>query len=217
MYAEGEAASSWLADRGWRVDPIDSPSRVVADELVTPDGVLRRVWHSAAVLRSERSSVDRFAPTRARLLLSLQGCLGGIRPPGLVLASVDKPLELETTTAAAWAEMLVGNANHEWIVDGDRVLVDSGNTRPTAAWTTLSSMLITLLNSEEPTDESVLALMRRAAEDAAAALLVERRLNGAGGGGGLRQHEIALSKRRMLSSVSTRPTPISRSRPLLDG
>lgn len=184
VYAEGEAASVWLADRGWRAEPIESPLRVVADELVTPDGVLRRVWHSGAALRSERTSADRFVPARVRLLLSLQGSLGGIQPPGLLLAAIDRPLAFETPTAAAWAEMTVGNANHEWTADGDRIHVDRGTTPPTAAWTTLTSMLITLLNSEEPTDEPVLALMRQATEHAAAALLVERRLNRSGGKGG---------------------------------
>lgn len=184
VYAEGEAASGWLAERGWHVEPIESPLRVVADELVTPDGVLRRVWHSGAAVRSERTSADRFAPTRVRLLLVLQGSLNGIQPPGLMLARVDRPLAFETPTAAAWAEMLVGNADHEWMADGDGIHVDRGTARPTAAWATLTSMLITLLNSEEPTDEPVLALMRQATEHAAAALLVERRLSNSGGGGG---------------------------------
>lgn len=183
VYAEGEAASVWLADRGWRVEPIESPLRVVADELLTPDGVLRRVWHSGAALRSEWTSADRFTPARVRLLLSLQGSLSGIQPPGLLLAAIDRPLAFETPTAAAWAEMTVGNANHQWTADGTGIHVDRGTTPPTAAWTTLTSMLITLLNSEKPTDEPVLALMRQATEHAAAALLVERRLSRSGAAG----------------------------------
>ena len=183
VYAEGEAASAWLADRGWRAEPVESPLRVFADELVTPEGVLRRVWHSAAVLRSVQTDSRGFGFAQARLLLALQGPLGSVRPPGLVLAAASQVLTFATTTGAAWAEMLVRNEEHEWIADTDRVLIDDGPEVPTVAWTTLTSMIITLLNSEESIDEPVLSLMRQATEHAAAALLVERRLNRSGGGG----------------------------------
>ncbi|MGC0369423.1 hypothetical protein [Microbacterium sp. SLBN-111] len=181
VYAEGEVASTWLADRGWRAEPVELPLRVFSDELVTPDGVLRRVWHSGAAMRCDAAIGPN---SRARLVLALQGSLGSVEPPGLFLAAADRPLAFETTTGAAWAEMVVSNADHEWIADTNGIHVDEGSGRPTAAWTTLTSMLITLLNSEEPIDEPVLSLMRQATEHAAAALLVERRLNRSGGGGG---------------------------------
>jgi hypothetical protein len=184
VYAEGATAGQWLAGRGWRAEASDLPLRVVADELVVPEGSIRRVWHSAARLIREPLASD----YRAVLLFALDGTLfslsGQIHPQGSAVIGGRCGFEFSTTSAAAWAEVVVDNARREWIADAGSIEISGGDGDPTATWNTLASMFIALLNSDERFDEPVSALMREAVERAAAALLVERRLFTSGGGGG---------------------------------
>ncbi len=178
----GSAAQRWFASRGWWAHPLagSEPFRVFADEVSIASFVVRRVWHTAAVLTPT-------TPTSARdlqpaVLLQVEGSVtvdtasstpvtlspGGavLLPPGIVPA-FQSPQSSARIEVRARPRLPAAR--------GTRRILTAG--APTTSWRLLANTVNAFLNCDVDTEADSFTAIQSAIEYLATALAVEIALN----------------------------------------